>query len=132
MPNSKQTIAVVDDDEFIRKSLGRLLRSAGYQIETFASAEAFLESLPDRRPACLILDIKMPGVSGIELFQELVANKKQPPTIFISAHEEELVCARTGAPNAMGFLLKPFDSDDLMAAVRAAVNGNEIAKETPT
>ena len=132
MPNSKLTIAVVDDDELIRKSLGRLLRSTGYEVETFASAEAFLESLSDRRPACLILDIRMPGLNGIELYRAMVAKKTQPPTIFISAHEEELVRARTDAPNVMGFLLKPFDSEDLMAAVRAAVNGNEIAKGTPT
>ena len=132
MPNSKLTIAVVDDDELIRKSLGRLLRSIGYEVETFASAEAFLESLSDRRPACLILDIRMPGVSGLELYLELVASQELLPIIFVSAHKEELVRARTDAPNAMGFLLKPFDSDDLMAAVRAAVNGNEFAKGTPT
>jgi len=132
MPNSKQTIAVVDDDEFVRKSLGRLLRSAGYEVEAFASAEALLESLTDRRLACLILDIRMPGLNGLELYQQLAANKKQLPTIFISAHQDELVHARTAAPNAMGFLLKPFDSEDLMAAVRAAVNGNEITEETPT
>jgi FixJ family two-component response regulator len=131
MPDSKQVIAIVDDDELVRKSLGRLLRSAGYQAEAFASAEAFLESLSDRCPACLILDIKLPGLSGIDLYQELVVSKKQPPTIFISAHENELVRARDEAPNAAGYLLKPFDSEDLMLALRAAVNGNEISEETP-
>jgi FixJ family two-component response regulator len=132
MPDSKKIIAIVDDDEFIRKSLSRLVRSAGYQVEAFASAEAFLESLSDRRPACLILDKKMPGVSGIELYRALVATNQPPPTIFISAHEEELLRARDEAPNEAGFLLKPFESDDLLLALRAAVNGNEITEETPT
>jgi FixJ family two-component response regulator len=132
MPDSKQIIAIVDDDEFIRKSLSRLVRSAGYPVEAFASAEAFLESLSDRRPACLILDIQLSGLSGVELYRAIVASNKPPSTIFISAHEDELLRVRGEFPNVAGFLLKPFDAEDLMLALRTAVNGNEISEETPT
>ena len=132
MSNSMRIVAIIDDDEFIGKSLGRLLRSAAFHFETFASAEAFLESLPDHQPDCLILDIQMPGLSGIELYRQLADQDKGLPTIFISAHQEQLARARNEAPGEAGYLLKPFDSDELIAAVQMAFNGNQSPEETPT
>jgi FixJ family two-component response regulator len=125
-------VAIVDDDEFIGKSLGRLLRSAAFHFETFASAEAFLEFLPDGQPDCLILDIQLPGLSGIELYRRLSDHDEGLPTIFISAHKDQLTRARKEAPGEAGYLLKPFDSDELIAAVQSALNGNQSPEETPT
>ena len=131
MSNSMRIVAIIDDDEFIGKSLGRLLRSATLHYETFASAEAFLESLPDRQPDCLILDIQMPGLSGIELYRQLADHDERRPTIFISAHQDQLARARKEAPGEAGYLLKPFDSDELLAAVQTALNGNQSPEESP-
>jgi FixJ family two-component response regulator len=118
---TKPTIAVVDDDEDIRKSLRRLLRSAAYEALTFASAEDFLASNSEGAAACLILDVHLPGRSGVELHQRLANEQRKIPTVFISAHENELTKARSAASDAVAYLRKPFEAEDLLDAVQKAL-----------
>ena len=85
-----ELISIVDDDESVREGLSRLLSSVGFAVNTFASAEEYLSSDQPRRADCLILDMRMPGMSGIELQRQLVANHSEIPVVFITAHEEEI------------------------------------------
>ena len=116
-------IAVVDDDVSVRRALARLLRAAGYRTETFADAETFLEHLPGHAPACVILDVRMPGMSGIELYDHLRVERRSIPTIFITGHGDSTMAARAIDAGAAGFLLKPFEDEQLLEAVHGAVVG---------
>ena len=113
-------VLVVDDDASVRVGVQRLLRSAGFVVETFASAEDFLEAWPSDNWGCLIVDIQMPGLSGLELQTKLAALGSTVPIIFITAHDDPN--ARTQALNggATGFLEKPFDDEELLTAIHAA------------
>ena len=108
MLESRPTIAVVDDDEDIRRSLRRLLRSAGFEAITYASAEDYLASMSELPAACLILDVRLPGQSGIALHQRLTVNQRDIPTVFISAHDNELAKARSVAADAVAYLKQAF------------------------
>ena len=121
MVRTRPTIAVVDDDEDIRKSLRRLLRSAGYEAVTFTSAEDYLASMSAFTAECLILDVRLPGQSGIALRQRLTHDQHDIPTVFISAHDSELANARRAAADAIAYLRKPFDADELLDAVQQAL-----------
>ena len=125
MVQIRPTIAVVDDDEDIRKSLRRLLRSAGYEAITFASAEDYLASISDCTAACLLLDVRLPGQSGIALHQRLTDDQHLIPTVFMSAHENELASARRAAADAVGYLCKPFDADELLELVQKSLGNRE-------
>lgn len=127
MVETRPTVVVVDDDEDIRKSLRRLLGSAGFDVKTFASAEGFRESMPEQVCACLILDVRMPGESGIDLHQQLIQDEHAIATVFISAHEDELLRARRETSQVVNYLRKPFDPDELLSAVQKAVadSGND-------
>ena len=116
-----QKISIVDDDESVREALKSLLKSAGFQVESFASAEEFLNSgqLPDT--ACLILDVRMPGMSGVELQDRLTASHRGLPIVFISAHADDEARARALENGAVGFLQKPFSDEALLDAIDAAV-----------
>lgn len=113
-------IAVVDDDESIRKALTRLLKSFGWRVEVFPSAEALLnfERLPDT--ACLILDVMMPGMNGLELQRWLMEAHRHIPIIFITAHEDDHARQRALALGAVAFLRKPFQEQVLIEAIRTA------------
>lgn len=127
MVTSRPTIAVVDDDEDIRKSLRRLLRSAGFEAIAFASAEDCLASLSEIAVACLILDLRLPGQSGVALYQQLTRDQYPIPVIFMSAHDNELTNARSDAANAVAYLRKPFDAEVLLDAVQKALgNGHTL------
>src|SRR5262249_31993707 len=102
-------------------ALARLLRAAGYRTETFADAESFLAHLPTHSPDCLILDVRMPGLSGIELHKRLAAERRGMPTIFITGHGDSMMAARAIDAGAAGFLLKPFEDEQLLEAVRGAI-----------
>ncbi len=117
-------VFVVDDDASVRVAIGRLIRSAGLAVETFASAEDLLETWPSDPSGCLILDVQLPGLSGLELQNELAALGSTVPIIFITAHDDP--DARTQALNggAAGFLEKPFDDGDLFAAIHSAIESN--------
>jgi FixJ family two-component response regulator len=114
-------ISIVDDDESVREGLSGLLRSFGFTANAFASAEEFLNSEQPKRADCLILDMRMPGMSGIELQRHLVANRYEIPVIFITAHEDEGMRARALGGGAGALLIKPFSEEALMNAIHAAL-----------
>lgn len=121
LTETRAVVFVVDDDESVRGSLKRLIRSMGLAVETFASAEDFLSS-PDAAAAdCLILDIRMPGMSGLDLQQRLVQSGSQIPIIFISAHDDQEARSRAMKAGAIAFLQKPFEEEDLLEALCAAL-----------
>ena len=113
-------IAIVDDDASIRRSLLRVVQSAGYKAETFASAREFLDWLPSNQAACLVLDVKMGEMDGFDLQQRLAV-----PIIFITAHDDRSTLARIEKSGAAGHLLKPFDAQAVLSAIGRAVDGNE-------
>jgi FixJ family two-component response regulator len=114
-------ISVVDDDESLRESLEGLLKAMGYMVSVFSSAEGFLSSQALTKTSCLILDVRMPGMSGPELQQKLKTNGHQVPIIFITAHGDEDVISRVMADGAVDCLLKPFSEDSLLNAIGRAL-----------
>ena len=117
-------VAVVDDDEAFRAALQRLLKSAGFQVRSFASAEEFLDSGQQHETACLIVDIRMSGMSGLDLQAKLNADHCPIPIIFITAHGDEQMRLQAMRGGAVKFLGKPFDCAILIEGVRVAL-GNE-------
>jgi FixJ family two-component response regulator len=114
-------VVIVDDDELIRHSLGGLMKQAGFTALTFASAEQFLSSGEERRTACLVTDIRMPGMSGLELQAKLNEAHQRIPIIFITAHGDEKLRLQALRAGAVEFLIKPFDDEALLDSVRAAL-----------
>jgi FixJ family two-component response regulator len=114
-------ISVVDDDNSVRDSVGGLLRSVSFGVLVFASAEEFLSSDRARETDCLILDVRMPGMSGFELQSRLVASHPEMPVIFITAHGDEQLRSRALKGGAVDFLLKPFSEEALLTAVQVAL-----------
>ena len=114
-------IAIVDDDDLMRSALQGLLKAVGLPARTFASAEEFLESGHQHDTACLIADIRMSGMSGLELQARLNADRITIPTIFITAHGDERVRMQALRAGAVEFLAKPFDNKALLESVRAAL-----------
>jgi FixJ family two-component response regulator len=115
-------ISVVDDDSSVRDSVRGLLRSVSFAVVVFASAEEFLSSDRARETDCLILDVRMPGMSGFELQSRLVGSYPQMPVIFITAHGDEELRSRALRAGAVDFLLKPFSEEALLTAVQAALS----------
>ena len=116
-------ICVVDDDESLRESLEGLLRSLGHGVAVFSSAEGFLSSAVLAKTDCLILDIRMPGMTGPELQRELIRRGQKVPIIFVTAHRDDDVTARVVADGAVDWLLKPFSEESLLKAIRQALSG---------
>jgi FixJ family two-component response regulator len=114
-------VAIVDDDELMRSALQGMLKSVGLQSQTFASAEEFLKSGQQHETACLIADIRMPGMSGLELQAQLNAEHCRIPTIFITAHGDTKMRMQALRAGAVEFLAKPFDDEVLLESVRAAL-----------
>jgi FixJ family two-component response regulator len=114
-------IAVVDDDEAIREATESLIRSVGFRAVVFPSAEDFLRSSHLQDTACLIVDVRMPGMSGLELQRQLAAANYSMPIIFITAHGDEEARARALRAGAVAFLDKPFSDEVLLRAVQAAL-----------
>ncbi len=114
-------VAIVDDDELMRKALQGLLKSAGLLARAFPSAEEFLRSGQQHDAACLITDIRMPGMSGLELQAQLNADHCRIPTIFITAHGDAKMRMQAMRAGAVEFLAKPFDDEALLERVRAAM-----------
>jgi FixJ family two-component response regulator len=114
-------VAVVDDDEAFRAALQRLLKSAGFSVRSFASAEDFLNCGQQRETGCLIADIRMPGMSGLDLQAKLNAEHCPIPTIFITAHGDETLRLEAMRGGAMTLLAKPFDGAILLESVRVAL-----------
>jgi len=114
-------VAIVDDDDLMRSALQGLLKSAGLPAQTFASSEEFLQSGRQRETACLIADIRMPGMSGLELQAKLNADHCRIPTIFITAHGDAKMRMQALRAGAVEFMAKPFDDEVLLESVRAAL-----------
>jgi len=112
-------VSVVDDDEAVRESLESLLKSMGYRVNTFAAAEQFLQLDDTSATDCLILDVRLGGMSGPDLQRELIARSRTVPIVFITAHGDEMTRARVMADGAVECLVKPFSAEVLLAAVNA-------------
>ena len=123
-------IAIVDDDKSIRNATQDLLRSAGFSTATFEDAESFLGSASRASVACLVADMRMPGMTGLELYQQLVASGHRIPTVMITAHQEELTQTRARAAGINCYLIKPFEPDALLACVREALAANSQTRRT--
>jgi FixJ family two-component response regulator len=119
--SEKSRITVVDDDESVREALMGLLRSAGFGAETYASAEEFLRSGSLEETECLILDVRMPGIGGVELRRYLELAGHDIPVIFITAHGDDSTRAQALGANVVGFLAKPFDDEALLEAIERAL-----------
>jgi FixJ family two-component response regulator len=118
MTEKRFTVFVIDDDESIRRALKRLLRSEGYHVVAFGSAEEFLQSGNVRGEGCLVLDIHLPGMSGLDLQDTLSSSREKQPVIFITAHENPQWQQRAKAAGAIAYLRKPFEQQSLLDAVR--------------
>ena len=116
-------VSVVDDDESVRESLPDLLREFGFSAQVFSSAEAFLASEYVSQTKCLILDVAMPGMSGLDLQQELALRAQEIPIVFITAHADEAVRPRMLEFGAVQCLFKPFSDTALLGALNAAFQG---------
>src|ERR1700675_672968 len=114
-------VAIVDDDDLMRGALQGLLKSVGLPTQAFASAEEFLKSGEQHQVGCLVTDIRMPGMSGLELQSKLNADQCRIPTIFITAHGDEKMRMQALRAGAVEFLAKPFDDEALLGSVRAAL-----------
>jgi len=114
-------VVIVDDDESMRGAIEGLMKSVGLKARGFASAEEFLESDEKRRIGCLILDLRMPGMSGLDLHAALRAAQRPIPTIFITAHGDERARREALRAGALDFVAKPFDDEALVATVRTAL-----------
>src|SRR6202046_693425 len=114
-------VTIVDDDELMRSALQGLLKSVGLPAQAFASAEEFLKSGRQHEVGCLVADIRMPGMSGLELQAKLNADECRIPTIFITAHGDEKMRMQALRAGAVEFMAKPFDDEALLESVRAAL-----------
>jgi len=114
-------ISIVDDDDAVRNSLDDLIRSIGFRTQGFPSAEAFLSSNQARDTACLILDVRMPGMNGLGLQRQIVAANWRIPIIFITSHADDDARARALEAGAVDFLYKPFREEELLSAIDAAL-----------
>ena len=117
-------ISIVDDDQWVRKAISALVRSLGYAVATFASAEDFLESARVDDTSCLITDVQMPGLSGVELQSRLIADGRRIPIIGITAIPEESIRTQMLEAGAVGFLSKPFNDECLIDCLTTALKSN--------
>jgi FixJ family two-component response regulator len=129
MPDANATVLVVDDDPDLRSSVGRLLRSVGIDARVFASISDFLKSDPPDGPACLVLDVRLPGQSGLDLQRELAAAKRELPIIFITGHGDIPMTVEAMKGGAIEFLTKPFRDQVLLDAIHLGLSRDGAARE---
>jgi two-component system response regulator FixJ len=129
MPSDGAVVHVVDDDEAMRQSMAFLLRTANIQVQTYEAAADFLNALPQAKAGCVVTDVRMPGMSGIELLQRLRNLKVSMPVIVITGHGDVPLAVEAMKGGAMDFIEKPFDDEVLLGAVRAALSANAIDSE---
>jgi FixJ family two-component response regulator len=120
-PMDRPLVAIVDDDELFRRSVERLIGSAGFRVETFGSAEDFLERGNLDGTACAILDMRLPGLNGFDLQRQLITRPHPMPIVFVSAHDDAVMRANTLRAGAVAFLTKPFDDNTLLDALHRAI-----------
>ena len=118
---NRPLIAVVDDDQSVREALENLISSVGFEVRLFVSAEAFLDSDAPLQTDCAVLDLRLPGISGLELQQKLAADGQSIPAIIITAQGDDKARAKAVAAGAIAFLKKPFKEEVLLAAIDSAL-----------
>jgi FixJ family two-component response regulator len=121
MTSASSMVFVVDDDQSIREGLSSLIRSIGLDVETYASAHEYLRRSPPQSPACLVLDVRMPGLSGLDLQRELADQGREIPIIFVTAHGDIPMTVKAMKAGAAEFLSKPFRDQDLLDAICQAL-----------
>ena len=114
-------MSVVDDDPSVRRSLARLVKAAGYKVEAFASAREFLARPPDEGPACLLLDVRMPGLTGLDLQETLTLAAHSMSIVFITGYRDVRASVKAMKAGAVDFLTKPLDDEELLAVIERAV-----------
>jgi len=129
MTEAEPTVFVVDDDPSVRRSMERLVRSMGFSVQTFATAKEFTERARVESPSCLVLDVHLPGPSGLDLQRELVQEGVQIPIIFITGRGSIPMSVRAMKAGAAEFLTKPTRSRDLLAAIRAAIERDRVSHQ---
>ena len=126
MPSDADIVHVVDDDEAMRDSMAFLLRAENFQVQTYADATAFLNALPQIKGGCVVTDVRMPGMSGIELLQRLRELKVSLPVIVVSGHGDVPLAVEAMKTGALDFIEKPFDDDVFLRAVRMALSAHAV------
>lgn len=121
-------VAIVDDDPSVRRGLERLIRSAGWRVETFTSAQEFLARPLAAFPTCMILDLQMPGLSGLELQKRITEIELEVPIIFLTGHGDIPASVQAMKAGAVGFLTKPVDEQDLLQAIQEAIERGRITQ----
>jgi FixJ family two-component response regulator len=127
MPNLKPIVFVVDDDISVRESLEALIRCEGWESETFASAEAFLDRPRVLAPSCLILDVSLPDLNGLDLQKRIASDRKDMPIIFITGHGDVPMTVKAMKAGAVEFLTKPFGDEALLSAIRHSIDRSQNA-----
>ena len=128
MAEPKAIVFVVDDDLSVREGLGSLVRSAGLRVETFASAQEFLARPPLDVPSCLVLDVRLPGLSGLDLQKRMAELNIEIPIVFITGHGDVPTSVRAMKAGAVEFLTKPFHDQDLLVAIQQAIRRDRAAR----
>src|SRR5467141_1392930 len=129
MPKPAATVFVVDDDESVREALGSLVRSAGLGVATYATAQDFLAGPRAEGPSCLVLDVQLPGLSGLDLQRRMADVNLEIPIIFITGHGDVPTSVRAMKAGAVEFLTKPFVDDDLLTAIHEAIKRDRVARQ---
>ena len=129
MPDSEPTILVIDDDPDLRASVGRLLRSVGLEAQLFASISDFLKSNPPDGPACLVLDVRLPGRSGLDFQRQIAATSRDLPIIFITGHGDIPMSVQAMKRGAIEFLTKPFRDRELLDAIQLGLARDRARRE---
>ena len=129
MPDANSTVLVIDDDPDLRASVGRLLRSLGLDAHLFASISDFLKSDPPDGPTCLVLDVRLPGQSGLDLQRELAAANRELPIIFITGHGDIPMSVQAMKGGAIEFLTKPFRDQELLDAIQLGLSRDRARRE---
>jgi FixJ family two-component response regulator len=130
MPDAKPSVVIIDDDPEFRESVARLLESVGLDTQQFSSVADFLKATPSDGPTCLVLDVRMPGRSGLELQRDLAAANRPVPIIFITAHADIPMTVQAMKGGALEFLTKPFRDQDLLDAVEAGLDRDRARRES--
>ena len=128
MPKPDATVFVVDDDESVREALGSLVRSAGLGVATYATAQDFLAGPRAEGPSCLVLDVQLPGLSGLDLQRRMAEVNLEIPIIFITGHGDVPTSVRAMKAGAVEFLTKPFGDDDLLTAIQEAIKRDRATR----
>ena len=126
---NEPTVFIVDDDQAVARSLRWLIESVQLKVETFASAQAFLDGYAAAKPGCLVLDVRMPGMSGIELQERLTAQRIRIPIIFITGHGDVQMAVRAVQAGAFDFIEKPFNDQDLLDRIQRAISFDSERRE---